>query len=496
MIKKIVLSFIIVLAINYSKAEKVYEYNSTCQLAYQEITKLKLNNGIALIEKAKQQNPENLIPIYLESYVDLITLFFGEDAILYAKKKEDIANRIKLLEKGNTSSPFYKFCLSTAYLQKSLIEIKFVEFWKASWDFRKAYNLAKENKKAFATFAPNDLLVGSMQTMVATIPSGYSFFASMLGLSGSVFEGMKTIKNFVTSQDPYAKLMSTEGNFTYCFLQFHIENKKQETINYIIQKKLDLVNNHGLAFMAANLALNNKQSDLAKTIILNRSKSADFYPLPLWDYEMGFIKLYHLETGEAIKYLETYLQNFKGNFYVKDAYLKLSWAYYLQGNMEGAEAARANILKKGSSETDADKQAVKEAKTTGWPNIILLKARVLSDGGYYADALHVLAGKSISSFLKEEEKLEFTYRLGRIYDDTKKDIEAIAYYNQAIVLGAARKEYYAARAALQIAEIYERQNKKTEAIVYFEKCLSMKDHEYKNSLDQKAKSGIARCTGD
>ena len=61
-----------------AKAEKVYEFNSLCQQAYKEITQLKLNNGLVLIEKAKKQNPDNLIPLILESYVDFFILFFNE----------------------------------------------------------------------------------------------------------------------------------------------------------------------------------------------------------------------------------------------------------------------------------------------------------------------------------------------------------------------------------------------------------------------------------
>ena len=157
-----------------ANAEKVYEFNSTCQQAYQEIIKLKINNGIALIGKAKQQNPDNLIPIYLESYVDLISLFFNEDAAEYAIKKPKLEERIKLLEQGPQNSPFYRFCLSEAYVQKAFIEIKFTENWRASWDIRKAFVLIKDNKRLFSTFTPNDLIYGGLQTVIATIPSGYS----------------------------------------------------------------------------------------------------------------------------------------------------------------------------------------------------------------------------------------------------------------------------------------------------------------------------------
>ncbi|MFP5039715.1 tetratricopeptide repeat protein [Parasediminibacterium sp. JCM 36343] len=485
--------FLLISLFAHAQAEKVYEFNSTCQQAYQEIIKLKVASGVALIEKAKQQNPDNIIPYYLDSYVDLISLFFSEDAADYAIKKPKIEERIKLLEQGQQNSPFYRYCLSMAYLQKAFIEIKFVETWRASWDVRKAFLLIKENKKIFPTFAPNDLIYGGLQSVIATIPSGYSFFASFVGLSGSIDEGMKLLKGFANSSDPYAKLMSSESAFIYCYLLYNIENKKPEVFTFIQNKKLDLVNNYLLAYMTANLAITDKQLAMAEKIINNRNKSPEYYNLPIWDYEMGYIKLYHLDVQEAAKYLESYLASFKGKFYIKDTYLKLSWCYYLAGNTRAAENARANILKKGATDTDADKQALKDAKSGIWPNMLLLKSRMLSDGGYYAEALAILNGKSINSFATDEEKLEYVYRLGRIYDDMHKNEEAIQYYNTAISIGVNRREYYAARAALQIGEIYERQGKKKEALAFFQKCLDMKDHEYKNSLDQKAKTGIERC---
>jgi hypothetical protein len=63
----------------------------------------------------------------------------------------------------------------------------------------------------------------------------------------------------------------------------------------------------------------------------------------------------------------------------------------------------------------------------------------------------------------------------------------------AIKTGEHLKEYFAARAALQTGYIYEQQGDKATAVDYFQKCLSLKDHDYKNSLDQKAKAGIERC---
>ena len=201
----------------------------------------------------------------------------------------------------------------------------------------------------------------------------------------------------------------------------------------------------------------------------------------------------HLEP-DAAKYFEKFIQDFKGRFYLKDALQKLSWHYYLQGNQAKADYYRSQVLSKGSADTDADQQALKEAQTAKWPNKLLLQARLLNDGGYQGEALRLLYGKRITDFTLAEDKLEFVYRVGRVYDDIGRDEEAVGFYKQAVLSGENRREHYAARAALHIGYIYENRNEKTTAIAWFQRCLKMKDHDFKNSLDQRAKAGIERCS--
>ncbi len=217
---------------------------------------------------------------------------------------------------------------------------------------------------------------------------------------------------------------------------------------------------------------------------------------PVWDFEMGYVKLHKLQLEDAISYLEKFLNGFKGKFYVKDVLQKISWAYYLKGNKAEAERYRLLCIKNGNTDTDADKKAYKDAKSGTWPNALLLKARILNDGGYNKEALALLQDKNVNDFPKAEEALEFTYRLARIYDELDRDKDAVQFYQSAIGLGRNRPEYYAARAALQVGYIYEKRGQKTLAITAFQQCINMQDHEYKDSLDQRAKAGIARCKGE
>jgi hypothetical protein len=479
-----------------AQAEKVFEFNSTCQQAYLEITKLKLVSAQALVNKAKEQNPENLIPVALENYIDFYTLFFNEDPAQYKIYKKNIGARIDLLKQGPESSPFYRFYVGMAYMQRAGVAIRFGEKWNAGWDFKKGYGYIKDNKKEFPTFTPNDLLYGPMQAMIGTIPPGYKWVAGLFGMKGSIRDGMKTTKGFLNSSDPWARLFANEAAFLTGYLMFYIENDKDGVFELIKTRKLDVVNNHLFTYMAANLGIHNKMNEYAEQVLMNRNQSAEYLVTNAWDYQMSIVKMNKLDLTNAAYYLEKFLKEFKGRSFVKDAYHKLSWVFYLKGDMKNAEAARKKLLSSGSTDSDPDKKAQKDAKSGKWPNIELLKARLLSDGGYHQDALNLLKGKTRNDFKQTEDQLEFVYRLGRIYDDLKQDNSAISYYQQAMQIGEKRDEYYAARAALQAGLIYERLGNKPLAIQYYQKCLDMEDHEYKDSIDQRAKAGIQRCKGE
>ena len=192
MMKKFFVAILSFFFLSIGRAQKIYDFNTTCQQAYQEITKLKMRSGQQLIDRAKLQNPDNLIPLLLESYIDMYVLFLNEDAKDLEIRYPKFSQRIDQLQEGPKSSPYYLFCLSIVRIHRAETAIKFGKLWDAAWDFRKGYQLIKENKKAFPRFVPNDLVFGSLQAVVGTIPKGYKWIASLFGLKGSLTEGMKT----------------------------------------------------------------------------------------------------------------------------------------------------------------------------------------------------------------------------------------------------------------------------------------------------------------
>lgn len=474
--------------------QKVYDFNPKCRQAYEAIMALRLDQGVALLEEEKKQHPDNLMPYFLENYADFFTLFFNEDPALYAQKKWLRADRLARMEQGPSNSPYYLFTQAAIRFQWGMIRVKFSERWDAVWEIRKAYQQLKENQKKFPNFLPNNMLAGAMQTVFGTIPEGYRWISNTLGMKGGIRQGMQQVQQVIDSNDETARIFKWEACYYYCYLKLFIENKPEDVWGFIQKYQMDTKNNYLFALMVANIAMNNQKATLGIKVLTERNDSVQYEEICYVYYLMGHLKMCR-QDEDANVYLQKFIDRFKGKFYLKEALQQLSWYYYLHNNMDMANKYRKMIETKGNTETDADKQALKDSKSGRWPHPLMLKARLLSDGGYFTEALKLLQTKKAADFALMEEKLEYAYRLGRIYDEMGQDDNALTMYEVTVRTGANRTEYFAARASLQMGYIYEKRNDKEKARKCYQACLDMKGHDYKNSLDQRAKAGIQRLNG-
>ena len=101
------------------------------------------------------------------------------------------------------------------------------------------------------------------------------------------------------------------------------------------------------------------------------------------------------------------------------------------------------------------------------PHINLLKARLFFDGGYSKQAVEELEKINSPNFFNHSKNnLEYFYRYGRCMEQMGKDEVAIKYYKKTVLAGSEEPYYFAAKAALQIALLYEDSNNINEAKRY------------------------------
>ncbi len=484
---------LILLCISYTTFSQKAHFtvSKNCLLAYEQMISFRLNEGRQTLAKEIKRDPYNHLIIVLQNYEDFIRLSFADDPAQYKRRKIFKEKRLNFLNKSNRNSPYYRLSKGIIHLQWSLIHIKNKENWKAANDFRKAHLLFKENKRLYPNFKTTDIFYGAQKTIIGTIPNSYKWISNLIGLRGNMKEGISLLKNSIPKQKA---LFRHDAIFYYIFLNEIVLNNSKKALRLTKTYNIDTRNNYLYTFMASNLMLNNFQAKEVVPIIRNRNKSSAYMQPIIFDYALGSAYLHMLNYDKAILYLKRYI-NTKSYFYKKDAALKIAYAYFLSNRNKEAQLYMRKISKVGTTITDMDKQAMKTYKHGNFGNKNLLKARLLFDGGDFENCLKILENKSLQGLLPQVENLEWNYRLARAYDESRKTDQAIIFYKKTLASKNSNNEYYPARSALQLAFIYEKRNKKSIAMQYFKKVLALEGHEYKSSLDHKAKSGMLRIQG-
>jgi hypothetical protein len=225
--------------------------------------------------------------------------------------------------------------------------------------------------------------------------------------------------------------------------------------------------------------------------LLDNNNHSSFY---LLYYKRGLANARRRSDVLAQSDLQFFLDRFKGSNFIKAANQKLAWVTLLKGDTAGYKMYIKNCALTGVTLNDEDKDAQMESESGIIPNIYLLNARVLFDGGYYMEALAEITNRTIEDFPTEKDRLEVMYRIARIMDMLDRKDQAVKNYEAVIRTGTNSKYYFAANSSLMLGNIYEKRGDISKATYYYKLCLSMHNTQYKNSIDQKAKSGLVRIT--
>lgn len=490
MIKHLLASLFMLSFFLHASAE-VFDFNPNCRKAYNSIMALKLNEGRALLQQEQKQNPKNLIPVYLENYIDFITVYTTDTREVFDKLKSNKDLRMEMLRAGETSSPYYLYCAAEMNIQWAAISIKYGEYLNAVFDIRKAYKFLEENQQKFPDFKPNKKTLGVLQALIGSVPDKYKWGVNMLGMEGNVQQGLNTLNELVEYGKKNDYIFQQETVAFYSFLLFNLKDDKEKAWQVLMQNNFAEKGNLLNTYVCAHIGIYGKHNDEALRILEQRSADSSYVNFPFLDYLYGLGKLNRLDK-DAELYFKKFLISYKGSNHIKSAYQKTAWSYLIQGDTINYNHFISKAIKKGANSLDADKQAQQEAESKRIPNPVLLRARLLFDGSYYEKASKEMSVLNEQSFKTIDNQTEYLYRLGRIYHEWNKPDSALLYYTKAIEKGKDLKRYFAANSALETGEIYEARGNKAEALRYYNLCISFAEHEYKNGIDQKAKAGINR----
>lgn len=470
-----------------------YEYSANCSTAYAHYMSLHLREGRAAINDEVRTNPYNLMATYIADYEDCTLLMLNVDPLEYEQRKEHFDERIALLEKGEKSSPWYRFCIAGVYLHWAIVHLQFGEQLKATMKFRKSFALIKENQELHPGFEYNSIFTGLQEAVVGSLPGNYKWIASVFGMKGNAKKGTDLLSNFINAHSVNQPLYAETVLFNI-YTRFYLLRQQEEMWNFINSSRFVSTGNLLNTYVKANIGLDYRKADEVIQALSAASSDNVYYNYPFFEYQAGIALLSKNDTA-CIAHFRQYIRNCKSGNYIKDSWQKTGYAYYLAGNMPQASYCREQAGLRGQAKLDADKQAEKFADNNEWPSRQLLSARLYIDGGYYSKAQAMLSSIDPATLTKPADKAEYYFRQGRVYHESGNNTKAIEFYKYTIQIAKDRHEQFAARAALQAGLVYEHLGQKDNAISMYNKCLDMPPHDFQNSIDQQAKAGINRIEG-
>lgn len=472
-----------------AKASFIMDQNSTA--AYKAILDLRFPEARRMIQYERLKNPNNGISILLDNYIDYLYLLSSDNRSDYERFKDRRSDRIDAIKANDKNSPYYLFAQAEIYIQWGMLKAKFGDYTSAVLDLNRGKKLLIENDEKFDDFLPNQKSLGWVNLIFGAIPSNLKGIAGFFGIRGDIPAGLKQLEKFKTQvQGSKYSYYNDELVFMLTLADIDVLHNKNNygrliaSINEMSDKSLLK------KYLQGYVAYKTGHNDNAINSFLSAPQSADYLPLPAINYWLGNAKLCRMDS-DANRYLLSYIKETPSLNYIKDAYQKLAYYSLLKNDVAGYTNYVRLVKTKGLATDEKDKQALKEANDSR-PDLDLLKARLYFDGGYYSNALAILKSKQLADFRIARDKIEYYYRLGRVYDLMNRDTDALVKYQQTINMGKNTSYYYAANSALFSALIYEQKREYKKAADYFNLTLQMKNHEYQNSTDTQAKEGLSR----
>lgn len=475
-----------------------YEMNKTCLQAYDYILSLRFEKAEDLLIKESKTHPDNRIVSYLRNYSGFLEVIISEDKQRYDRFSKENQRYIQHVESGNLQSPWHLYTQAQLYLQHSFAALRFGDYANGAIELNKAYRLLTKNETLYPGFRPNQVALGLLQVLIGSIPQNYQWATKILSIQGTVEQGTRNMQQALL--DPATDLnypfLKAESIFLLTFTTFNLsENHAQiADTEYFLndpQNQELLKTNPLLIYAKSVFMIHSGKNDDALEVLLSAPQSNDYYPFFYLQYLTGLAKLNRMDNDADVWFLR-YVTNFRGNSFIKSAYQRLAWISLLNADTNGYNNYMKRVQLFGSTSIDGDKQAEKEAQSKTIPNASLLKARLLSDGGYYSKADNILKTLDNNHLKSDHERLEYQYRISRNNHKWGKTSLAKTDYAKTILLGEKLKWYFAANSALQLGIIYENEGNHDKARQYFNKCLSMNYDEYRTSISQKAKAGLER----
>lgn len=470
-------------------ASDFVQFEGPIKRIYNSILNLDFNYARDLLFCDTQQKT-NYAYVLMANELDFFEIFISENLYLFNKRKSFKNLRLKKIKNSSLPVEWKSFLTSEVLLQWALLELKMGSSLIAFTDFRKALTILEETKQKYPHFMYTYKSLGVLHSLVGSIPDEFSWIKNLINLNGSISLGKKETNLFLNYAKNNADLFYLESTAANALIISFLENKPEE--GYLFWKKSsEFCNLNPMStFIEARLAMKsfkNEEAIICLSLISETKKEI----FPYLFFMEGLTKLQQLNGAAEIDF-KKYLEHFHGNSYIKETYQKLSWCALLKSDLNLFKFYQSKIGMIGNTKTDEDKKAQNDYLTNDIPDLILLKCRLLFDGGYASRSLKLLETRIATYYENPKLKTECAYRMGRILQSKKEFNGALLYFNDAIKFDVTYKTFYASASLLYSGQIWEIIGDFEKSCQAYRNTLKTHPQQFAHSIHQKARAGIIR----
>jgi TolA-binding protein len=459
-----------------------WTFDTRTQQAYDLVLTLKINEALELLGE-----PRTAQETYVVSLGQALELILTEDAEKYEDYYAQYESRLEKRSKSSLQDDL--FLQAEIRLQWAFVHIKFGHEIDAAWNLRQAYLNMQDCRSKFPSFTPVNKTAGVLEILIGSVPEKYNWVLGLMGMQGSIPKGLEDIEGLRTEG-----VFKREADLLYAIIQGYVLQNTASAVKEIATVQSQYPQNPLVNFIAASLLIKNSQSEDALTTLLKMEESSDSMPLTFAYYLRGEVYLHKAEYLNAITSFRWFINNYKGQNCIKDAYYKIGLCYWLNGNSNDAHEIFKQAKTMGKEDAEADKYAARCLAENDLPNVPLSKVRYYTDGGFLDLAQQELDSIRSSDLTTKRDQVEYFYRQARLSHKKENISEAKSAYMETIRLSVNEPWYFAPNACLQLGYLAWAENDTVNARSYFEQARDYPRHEYKNSIDSKAKTALSQLS--
>ncbi|GIV36208.1 MAG: hypothetical protein KatS3mg032_0587 [Cyclobacteriaceae bacterium] len=424
---------------------------------------------------------------YYESLADMLELFVSEDPALFEAFKNRWESRLDELGKTPAATSEKMYVLAELRLQWAFVNLKFGHELQGAWHIRQSYLAAQSCRQKYPHYEPIRKTWGTLNILLGSVPEKYQWVLRMLNLRGSVESGLHELLRSSRAADTYG----TEARIIMALAQSFLLEQHEAALAHL-QETTQTSPGRLMWFLTSAIALKGGQAEKALVFLDSLLQPGVPCPISYAYYLRGETLLAAERYEEAAFAYRQFLEYYRGENFVKDAWFKAGICQALMNNRQQAEACFAKAQTQGSTLTEADRYAQTRLNDSPWPHPVIARIRYATDGGYYNRALELARQHARDSFPSKKDSVEFLYRAARLYHRINQTDTCLALYRITIEKAGQSPWYFAPNACLQAGFLLQQRRKYAEAEKFFKKALTYPSHPYKNSIDSKAKSALER----